>query len=173
MSAIELPEVEVYTDGSCYPNPDGPGGWAFVVHYEGKIVERYGHLKSTTNNVAELTAIKRALFFLHLTEHPVKIYTDSNYAKKSVTTFYDLWQRSKWINSIGQPVANKRLIKEVRLLIELHRRTRDLSIVTIRGHAGNPFNERADELAGRARIEKIFFEKGCGEKLSIDTETVS
>ena len=158
---MEVNEVVVFTDGSCYPNPNGPGGWSFVARHAGVVIERYGHLPSTTNNEAELTAIYRALLFVKESLHHLSITTDSQYAYRSLTVWRYQWEKVGWKNSIGKPVSNKELILQIVELVEWHRTFRTVNFHWVKGHAGNPLNELADVLAGRARTEKITSEKGC------------
>lgn len=146
--------INVYTDGSCYPNttpPSGKGGWAFVAKLDEHIVERYGHIPVSTNNISELTAIREALIFVKLTDHPLILWTDSKYCKKALTEWHHGWRLSGWVNSIGKAVANRELIEETLDLIEQHRGARRIEIRWTKGHAGNPLNERADVLAGMGR----------------------
>jgi ribonuclease HI len=131
----------VYTDGACTGNP-GPAGLGVVVLREKGRVERSEYLGNGTNNIAELTAIQRAL---EMTEGPVVIHTDSQYAIGVLTKG---WKAK----------ANTALIEGIRGLLG---RRSGVRFVYVRGHAGVPLNERADELArmaistGQTRTEQV------------------
>lgn len=128
--------VIVYTDGACTGNP-GPAGIGVVMRHKGreKLVSEY--LGEATNNIAELTAILRALTLLKRPDMPVRLYTDSQYAQG---LFLRNWKAK----------ANTELVAEIRKKLKSFR---DLSIIYVPGHAGVPENERADRLA-REAIEK-------------------
>lgn len=143
--------VDVYTDGSCFPNPNGLGGWAFVAVMGMRTVERYGHIPVSTNNVSELIAIREALLFVKLTEHELNIWTDSKYCKNALTVWRYGWEANGWLNSVGSEVANKELIEDIVELIEEHRKVRQLDIKWTKGHAGHAYNELADSLASFGR----------------------
>jgi ribonuclease HI len=141
------PKVEIYTDGSCEPNP-GPGGWAAIILYgkDKKIIK--GYAAESTNNRMELTAALEALRQVDLSL-PVKIYTDSQYLKKGVEEWLANWKARNWKRKSGV-LANIDLWKEISDEIS-HRK---ITWRWIRGHAGNPFNEQVDRLAEQARLTK-------------------
>jgi len=124
-----------YTDGACSGNP-GPAGLGVVVIDPGRCVERSEYLGHSTNNVAELTAVLRALEEIAADGEAV-IYTDSRYA---IGVLQQGWKAR----------ANQALVARVRDALQCHRRVR---LVHVKGHAGIPLNERADELA-RAAIDR-------------------
>jgi ribonuclease HI len=130
-------KVEIYTDGACSGNP-GPCGIGIVMKYGRKVKEYSQCLGHGTNNIAELTAVLKALKMVKKPELPVVIYTDSQYALGVLTMG---WKARE----------NKGLILQV---LEEMRRFSDLRIVKVEGHADVPLNERADELA-RGSIESI------------------
>ena len=125
--------ILVFTDGACFGNP-GPAGLGFILAFgeHRKEVSRY--LGEGTNNIAELSAIHDALESIQRREVPVRIYTDSSYAIGVLTKG---WKAK----------ANQALIADIRVLMEGFE---DLAIEKVKGHAGHPLNERADELAREA-----------------------
>ena len=155
-----LPRVDIYPDGSCYPNP-GPGGWAAVLRFKkpsGEWVERdvSGPCpKKTTNNRMEIRAAIEALRVL---KRPcrVAIYTDSAYLRNAMHNGWPYgWKRRGWKKSAKGRVKNQELWEELLDVCEPHR----IDWHHMRGHGkdpdhpGNPFNERADHLAGERREE--------------------
>jgi ribonuclease HI len=149
MAKMEKPPVIIYTDGGCEPNP-GTGGWAAVLSYEGKMKELSGGEVETTNNRMELTAAIRALEAL---KRPCKVilHTDSQYVKQGITEWIHSWRAKDWKRKTG-PILNVDLWKR---LDDLNRR-HDVEWRWVRGHAGDPMNERCDELAGEA-LRKLRF----------------
>lgn len=143
-----MKEVTIYTDGACSGNP-GPGGWAAVLMYGEKIKEISGGEKVTTNNKMELIAPIEALKQL---KQPcrVKLHSDSAYL---INCFKDKWhvgwERNGWVNSKKEPVSNKELWQELLSLCKIH----EVEWIKVKGHAGDHWNERCDELA-RAAMPK-------------------
>ena len=151
---IDSDIVTVFTDGSCYPNPNGKGGWSFVGMWKQHYHEASGHLPSTTNNQAELTAVLQALRAIKRTSLPLLLITDSKYVYHTFTVWVSGWERHGWTNSVGQDVANKELIQII--LAEITKRSGSVDFRWMKGHTkGNTsytkFNARADELASYAR----------------------
>jgi ribonuclease HI len=141
------------TDGSCFPNPNGKGGWAFVAQWKDRKIGKYGHLPRTTNNEAELTAMLHVLKVVATGKFPTLIYTDSKYVQNALTVWRYRWQKNGWTNSVGQPVSNKDLIERCSKLIDTHRESgKELEIAWIKGHVGHPMNELVDEFAGQGRL---------------------
>lgn len=139
---MNIPNVEIYTDGACSGNP-GAGGWASVLLYEQHKKELYGNAKETTNNRMELTAVIEALKAL---KRPcnVTLYSDSKYVVDSVNKDWVYkWEANNWIKSDKKPALNVDLWKELLALLEIHR----VKFVWVKGHNGNVYNERCDELA--------------------------
>ena len=135
-----MARITVYTDGGCEPNP-GRGGWGALIEYDGKLPkEIYGGLPETTNNQMEMTAVIEALL---ATEGPIMIHTDSKYVKNGITTWIKNWKRNGWKTRNKTPVKNK----ELWILLDSLVKGRKVSFRWVKGHAGNPGNERADELA--------------------------
>lgn len=137
--------VEIWTDGGCKPNP-GPGGWAAIMRYGNHEREISGAEAQTTNNRMELTAATEALEAL---KRPcqVVLHTDSEYLKNGVTRWHAGWVRKNWRSSTGEPVKNIDLWQRLLAAVARHQ----IEWRWVRGHAGNTMNERADELATRAR----------------------
>ena len=133
----------IYTDGGCEPNP-GVGGWGAVLLYGSHVKELSGGAPDTTNNRMEMTAAIEALSAL---KRPCKIqlYTDSEYVKRGITEWITAWKKKKWIRRSG-PVKNVDLWQRLDALVEKH----DVEWRWVRGHTGNPYNERCDELAAAA-----------------------
>ena len=133
--------VEVFTDGACRGNP-GPGGWGAILRYQDREKELHGGELETTNNRMELTAAIEALKALNKSSR-VEVYTDSTYVRDGITKWLARWQVRGWRTAAKKPVKNKDLWMELADLAERH----DVHWHWVKGHAGNPGNERADELA--------------------------
>ncbi len=142
-----MPDVTIYTDGGCKPNP-GPGGWAALLISESGEYALSGNHADTTNNQMELTAAIAALESLDQ-PHNVTLYTDSTYLKKGITEWLSTWQRNGWRTANNKPVQNKALWQRLYHVINRH----DIEWKWVRSHAGNEYNERVDKLATAARRE--------------------
>ncbi len=138
-----MTEVVIYTDGACSGNP-GPGGWGVVMRWQGTEKELYGFDPVTTNNRMELMAAIQALEAL---QRPttVSLHTDSKYLLDGITKWIPNWQRNGWKTANKKPVKNDDLWRRLTEAIRPH----DVSWVWVKGHAGDPGNERADALARR------------------------
>lgn len=141
-----MAEFFAYTDGACSGNP-GPGGWgALMLAREGDKVVRErplsGGAPDTTNNRMELTAAIEALSAL---DRPtaITIVTDSTYVKDGVTKWIHGWKRNGWRTAAKKAVKNEDLWRALDEAQSRHQVTWDW----VKGHAGHPENERADELA--------------------------
>ena len=146
---MNIPNVEIYTDGACSGNP-GAGGWGAVLLYEQHKKELYGNAKETTNNRMELTAVIEALKALKKPCN-VTLYSDSKYVVDSVNKDWVYrWESNNWIKSDKKSALNVDLWKELLALLEIH----SVKFVWVKGHNGNNYNERCDELAVNA-IKKI------------------
>jgi ribonuclease HI len=148
-------EVEIHTDGACRGNP-GPGGWGVLMRAGKREKELCDGELLTTNNRMELTAAIRGLEALK--RHcRVTVYTDSEYLRKGITEWLAAWKRRGWRTADRKPVKNA----------DLWRRLDDLSCRHeirwrwVKGHAGNPDNERADQLANEG-LEKALGRAGNG-----------
>ncbi len=134
-------EVEIYTDGACRGNP-GPGGWGVILIAGTHRKELYGGELETTNNRMELMAVIEALRAL---KRPCRIilHTDSQYVKKGMTEWIHDWKRRGWKTAAKKPVKNADLWEILDAVQSAH----DIDWRWVKGHAGHPENERADELA--------------------------
>jgi ribonuclease HI len=137
--------VEIWTDGGCKPNP-GPGGWAAILCFRGVERELSGAEAATTNNRMELTAATMALAAL---KRPCRVvlHTDSEYVRNGVTRWHAGWVRRNWRNAAGDPVKNMDLWRRLLDAASAHQ----IEWRWVRGHSGDPMNERADVLATAAR----------------------
>ena len=136
-------EVTIYTDGGARYNP-GPGGYGIVQIYNGERKELSGGYKLTTNNRMELMGCIVALRELEHRDKPVTLYSDSSYVVNGIVKGWaKSWRQRGWIKSDKKPAVNPDLWAELLDLVE------DLNITFkwVKGHAGNPMNERCDELA--------------------------
>jgi ribonuclease HI len=135
--------VVIYTDGACKGNP-GPGGWGAWMRYGGRERELYGGETLTTNNRMELMAVIQALTAL---KRPceVTIYTDSQYVRKGISEWIHAWKQRGWKTADKKPVKNVELWQQLDALAGLHR----VQWRWVKGHSGDPGNERADLLANR------------------------
>lgn len=146
----ETQDYVIFTDGSCLRNPDGPGGWAAVVRCvaTGEVTELSGGDPSTTNNRMELTAAIKGLSF-PLMPAKIALYTDSQYLKNGFTRHWvAAWKRRGWRKADGTPVLNQPLWQALDALFTRH----TVTFHWVKGHAGNPLNERCDELARNAAL---------------------
>lgn len=137
----ELSEVIIYTDGACDPNP-GPGGWAAILR--SGLHERVltGSEPRATNNRMELQAVIAALTAL---KKPCRVilHTDSTYVQKGVTEYLARWKTKSWRTSDKKAVANQDLWQLLDEAMQRH----DIEWQWVKGHAGDPLNERVDQLA--------------------------
>jgi ribonuclease HI len=133
--------VEVFTDGACSGNP-GPGGWGAILRYGGHEKELKGGEPHTTNNRMELMAAISALEALNKSSH-VDLHTDSEYVKNGITAWIHNWKRNGWRTADKKPVKNAELWQRLEQALERH----EVKWHWVKGHAGHPENERADELA--------------------------
>lgn len=136
----QLP-VRMWTDGACKGNP-GRGGWGVLMRYGEHEKELFGGEAETTNNRMELTAVIRGLEALQRPSR-VELHVDSQYVMKGMTEWIHGWKRNGWRTAAKKPVANAELWRELDELVQRH----DVQWAWVKGHAGDPGNERADELA--------------------------
>ena len=141
-----MPELFAYTDGACSGNP-GPGGWGVLMFAkDGETIlksrDLSGGATETTNNKMELTA---AIMALETLERPsaITIVTDSSYVKDGITTWIHGWKKNGWKTAAKKPVKNEDLWKQLDTAQSRHQVTWEW----VKGHAGHPENELADELA--------------------------
>jgi ribonuclease HI len=136
-------EVQIYADGACRGNP-GPGGWGAWLKSGTHEKELFGGERLTTNNRMELTAVIQALGSLKR-RCRVVLYTDSEYVKNGITSWIHNWKLRGWRTADRKPVKNADLWQRLDELNAAH----DVHWRWVRGHAGDPGNERADALANR------------------------
>jgi ribonuclease HI len=139
----KLKEVLIYADGACRGNP-GPGGWGAWLSSGGHEKELFGGDKLTTNNRMELTAVIEALAALDR-RCQVVIYTDSAYVKDGITKWIHGWKARGWQTADKKPVKNIELWQRLDELNGGHQ----VQWRWVKGHSGDPGNERADGLANK------------------------
>lgn len=141
--------VEIYTDGACKGNP-GAGGWGVYWRYGVHEKELFGGEALTTNNQMELMA---AIVALETLKHPcqVRLHTDSKYVLQGITEWMVNWKSRGWKTAARQPVKNEQLWRRLDAAIQKHR----IEWVWVKGHAGDPGNERADALANRGVLSPV------------------
>ncbi len=140
--------VRIYTDGACSGNP-GPGGWGVWLRSVGGERELWGGEAQTTNNRMELQAVIEGLTAL-TRPCEVELYTDSQYVQKGIQEWIHAWRRNGWLTSARKPVRNADLWQILWEATQRHR----ISWYWVKGHAGDPGNERADALARRGLEER-------------------
>jgi ribonuclease HI len=147
-TSAETAKVDIWTDGACSGNP-GPGGWGTVLSAKGTIKELSGGEADTTNNRMELMA---AIAGLESLRRPclVELHTDSQYLRNGVISWMHGWKRNGWRTADKKPVKNIDLWQRLDEAIKPHQ----ITWTWVKGHAGNPMNERCDELA-RAAIDTL------------------
>ncbi len=154
-----IPEVELYTDGAARGNPDGPGGYGFLLRFtdsRGTVHEKEGSqgYVRTTNNRMELMAAIAGLEQLEKPCH-VRLYSDSRYLVDAFNQHWlDSWIKKGWKRGRNEPVKNPDLWKRLLAAVKPH----TVDFIWVKGHADNVFNERCDRLAtgaadGENRIE--------------------
>lgn len=138
-------DIHIYTDGACKGNP-GPGGWGVLLKSGDTEKELFGGEPNTTNNRMELTAVIEGLAAL---KRPceVTVFLDSEYVRKGITEWIHGWKAKGWRTSTKQPVKNAELWQQLDALVAGggHK----IIWRWVKGHSGDPGNERADALANR------------------------
>ncbi len=146
-------ELTIYTDGGCIGNP-GKGAWAYLVEDGSEICEGTGGEALTTNNRMELQAVIQALTMVCSRQdwdpRPVTIHTDSQYVRNGITAWIKSWEANGWKTAAKEPVKNKELWME----LQAWDKKRKPQWKWVKGHAGNPRNERCDALV-RQTMEKL------------------
>lgn len=136
--------MEIYTDGACSGNP-GPGGWGVLLRYRGVEKELFGaEPEPTTNNRMELLAAIHALESL-TRPVTVRLHTDSVYLRSGITSWLRTWKRNGWLTADRKPVKNADLWQRLDAATREHR----IEWLWVKGHNGDPGNERADGLANK------------------------
>jgi ribonuclease HI len=140
--------VVIFTDGACSGNP-GPGGWGALLRYRDTEKELSGGESESTNNRMELMA---AIMALESLTRPIKVclYTDSTYVRDGITKWIHGWRKNGWKTAAKKAVKNVDLWQRLDLAAERH----TIDWRWIKGHAGHPGNERADELAREASLDQ-------------------
>lgn len=140
-----MDHVVIYTDGACKGNP-GPGGWGVYLRSGEHEKELWGGERDTTNNRMELTAVIEALKAL---KRPcrVQLYLDSEYVRKGITEWIRGWKAKGWKTAARQPVKNVDLWQALDTLVSSG--VHHIEWHWVKGHTGDPGNERADALANR------------------------
>jgi ribonuclease HI len=141
--------VEIFTDGACKGNP-GPGGWGTILRYGSREKELHGGEPETTNNRMELMAAIQGLESL-TRPSAVHLYTDSVYLINGITKWVAGWKRNGWKTKDKKPVKNVDLWTRLEEATTKHHVTWQW----VKGHAGHPENERADELACLGAAEAV------------------
>ena len=141
-----MKSIEVHTDGSCLGNP-GPVGWAALLRYNGREKELAGGEANSTNNRMELMA---AIMALETLTEPCQIllHTDSQYVRQGITEWMPGWVRRGWKTSGGDPVKNRELWERLHAATQRH----SIEWRWVKGHNGDPDNERVDVLARNQAI---------------------
>ena len=140
--------VIVYTDGGCAPTNPGPGGWAAILIKGEHQKELKGAEPLSTNNRMELMA---AISALEALKRPcvVDMHTDSQYVREGITKYINNWKRNGWRTASKQPVKNQDLWQR----LEAARAAHTVQWHWVKGHSGDAFNDRADQLVRDARDE--------------------
>ncbi|MDP5209984.1 ribonuclease HI [Microbulbifer sp. 2205BS26-8] len=138
-----MKQITIYTDGACRGNP-GPGGWGALLVYGEREKELFGGEAHTTNNRMELLAAIKALEAL---KQPceVDLHTDSQYLRHGITGWISNWKKNGWKTANKKPVKNADLWRQLDKNVSKHQ----VRWHWVKGHAGHPGNERADQLANR------------------------
>jgi ribonuclease HI len=142
--------VEIYTDGACSGNP-GPGGWGALLRYGSRTRELCGgEAAGTTNNRMEMMAAIQALEAL-TRPSAVRLHTDSVYLRSGITSWLPKWKSNGWRTSDKKPVKNADLWQRLEAAAGRHQ----VQWLWVKGHAGDPGNERADALANQGMREAV------------------
>ena len=137
----------MFTDGACSGNP-GPGGWAaIVVTPDGHVRELGGGEARTTNNRMEMTAPLEALRAVASRKEPVTVYSDSTYVISGITSWVHGWKRRGWTRADGGEVLNRDIWEALDRTVASRRGIGPVEWRYVKGHAGNPGNERCDEIS--------------------------
>jgi ribonuclease HI len=147
----DLNDVQIYTDGACKGNP-GPGGWGAWLKSGTTEKELFGGELDTTNNRMELTAVIEGLAAL---KRPCKVvlYLDSQYVRQGITEWIRGWKAKGWRTAAKQPVKNVELWQRLDKLVE--EGGHEIDWRWVKGHSGDPGNERADALANKGVLKAL------------------
>ena len=146
MSGAKQPHVVIHTDGGCAPTNPGPGGWAAILRSGSHMKELKGGEPLTTNNRMELMA---AISALEALKHPsqVDMHIDSQYVRDGITKYIANWKKNGWRTAGKEPVKNQDLWQR----LDAARGRHTVRWHWVKGHSGDQFNDRADELVREAR----------------------
>lgn len=147
---MQKDKIKIYTDGAARGNP-GNAGWGAILLVGDKVFEIGGRSDHATNNQMELTAPIKALKYLKrfqnarqgLAENNIEIVSDSKYVVFGITEWIFNWQKNNWCNAARKPVLNRELWEELYRLSENFK----IKWTYVKGHNGDKYNERADEIA--------------------------
>ncbi|MBW3549731.1 MAG: ribonuclease HI [Proteobacteria bacterium] len=144
---MERKIVDIHTDGACLGNP-GPGGWGALLRCKGRERELAGGDPATTNNRMELMG---AIMALETLSEPcsITLHTDSQYVRKGITEWMPNWVRRNWRTAAGAPVKNRDLWERLHLATQRHA----IEWKWVKGHSGDPDNERVDVLARNEAVK--------------------
>ena len=148
LEKIPYGNLKIYTDGACSGNP-GPGGWSAIIIGDDCEFEMCGGESDTTNNRMELFGPINALKKISESAE-IEIFTDSSYVKNGITNWIKNWEKNGWKSSNKSPIKNKELWIELRDQVARHK----VTWCWVKGHNGDHYNERADELARSQCIKK-------------------
>ena len=150
--------VSIFTDGACSGNP-GPGGWGALLTFNDTVREMTGGEAATTNNRMELLA---AIMALEALKRPcaVELYTDSSYLRHGITEWIHRWKGNGWRTAQKKPVLNMDLWQR----LDEARQCHQVRWHWVKGHAGHPENERADELARAGMAPYLATAKANGRR---------
>ena len=139
-----MKKVELHTDGSALGNP-GRGGWGYILKFNNHEKENSGGVKHATNNQMELMAVIKGLEAI---KEPceVKLHSDSKYVLDGLEKWMINWKKNGWKTANRKPVKNKDLWIELDLMRQKHK----IEFIWVKGHNGDPLNERVDTLANSA-----------------------
>jgi ribonuclease HI len=138
--------VVVYTDGGCAPTNPGPGGWAAILRSGKHLKELKGGEAMSTNNRMELMAAISALEALKQPSQ-VDMHLDSQYVRDGIMKYINTWKKNGWRTAAREPVKNQDLWQRLDAARDRH----TVRWHWVRGHSGDQFNDRADELVREAR----------------------
>ncbi|WP_138511699.1 ribonuclease HI [Maricaulis alexandrii] len=143
-----MTQIIIHTDGACSGNP-GPGGWGAILEWNGHRKELKGGEPETTNNRMEMMAAIKALEALKRSDKDIILITDSVYLRDGITKWIHGWKKRGWKTADKKPVKNVDLWQHLDELVRQH----SIEWRWVKGHAGDPGNERADELAREGLAE--------------------
>ena len=146
-----MSEIQIYADGACKGNP-GPGGWGAWLRSGPHEKELWGGESLTTNNRMELKAVIEALNAIKKPSQ-VSVHVDSQYVRQGITTWIHQWKRRGWKTADHKPVKNLDLWQALETAVSVHQ----VQWHWVKGHSGDPGNERADALANRG-VEQVLKE---------------